>query len=258
MLRRSLSAKRLRSFCLGKYFFEKEKYPCLRTIGVLHSMIFSAMPSPILHISDVCLSYGERHVLCHINQELLSNDFVVLTGPNGGGKTTLLRLIAGLLPPTRGRIERQKGITMGYLPQYRHIDRQFPTTVVDIVRSGLSCRKKVWQPLSAELKGWADEALALFGLSDLASRPISDLSGGQWQRTLLARAFAPKPDLLLLDEPETHLDEASRHELYALLNEVRRQAAIVVVSHDEKEFPAIEGRKIWHVEQGAITLRNEW
>lgn len=116
----------------------------------------------------------------------------------------------------------------------------------------------MWQPLSAELKGWADEALALFGLSDLASRPISDLSGGQWQRTLLARAFAPKPDLLLLDEPETHLDEASRHELYALLNEVRRQAAIVVVSHDEKEFPAIEGRKIWHVEQGAVTLRNEW
>lgn len=110
------------------------------------------MPSPILHISDVCLSYGERHVLCHISQELLNNDFVVLTGPNGGGKTTLLRLIAGLLPPTRGRIERQKGITMGYLPQYRHIDRQFPTTVVDIVRSGLSCRKKVWQPLSAELK----------------------------------------------------------------------------------------------------------
>lgn len=116
----------------------------------------------------------------------------------------------------------------------------------------------MWQPLSAELKGWADEALALFGLSDLASRPISDLSGGQWQRTLLARAFAPKPDLLLLDEPETHLDEASRHELYALLNEVRRQAAIVVVSHDEKEFPAIEGRKIWHVEQGTVTLRNEW
>ncbi|CDE85972.1 zinc ABC superfamily ATP binding cassette transporter ABC protein [Prevotella sp. CAG:891] len=117
------------------------------------------MPSPILHISDVCLSYGERHVLCHISQELLNNDFVVLTGPNGGGKTTLLRLIAGLLPPTRGRIERQKGITMGYLPQYRHIDRQFPTTVVDIVRSGLSCRKKVWQPLSAELKGRADEAV---------------------------------------------------------------------------------------------------
>ncbi len=121
------------------------------------------MPSPILHISDVCLSYGERHVLCHISQELLNNDFVVLTGPNGGGKTTLLRLIAGLLPPTRGRIERQKGITMGYLPQYRHIDRQFPTTVVDIVRSGLSCRKKVWQPLSAELKGWA--ALRAVGLS---------------------------------------------------------------------------------------------
>lgn len=216
------------------------------------------MTSPILHISDVCLSYGERHVLCHISQQLMNNDFVVLTGPNGGGKTTLLRLLAGLLPPTRGRIKRQKGLTLGYLPQYRHIDRQFPTTVRNIVRSGLACRKKLWQPLSTELKLWADEALMLFGLTELADRPISDLSGGQWQRTLLARAFAPKPDLLLLDEPETHLDEGSRHELYALLAEVRKRAAVVVVSHDEKEFPAIAERKIWHVEQGAVTLRDEW
>ena len=87
--------------------------------------------SIILNINDVCLSYGERHVLCHIKECLRSTDFVVLSGPNGGGKTTLLRLIAGLLPPTRGKIERKPHVVVGYLPQYRHIDRQFPTTVAD-------------------------------------------------------------------------------------------------------------------------------
>ena len=91
----------------------------------------------LLHIHDVCLSYGERHVLCHIEQTLCSHDFVVLTGPNGGGKTTLLRLMAGLLQPTAGSITRASGVVTGYLPQYRHIDRQFPATVSHIVAQGL-------------------------------------------------------------------------------------------------------------------------
>lgn len=103
------------------------------------------MPNSLLKINNVCLSYGERHVLCHINETINDTDFIVLTGPNGGGKTTLLRLIAGLLQPTRGTIERKSGTIVGYLPQYRHIDRQFPTTVADIVLSGLSCRKRLWK-----------------------------------------------------------------------------------------------------------------
>lgn len=106
----------------------------------------------VLHIHNVCLSYGERHVLCHIEEIIHRRDFIVLTGPNGGGKTTLLRLIAGLLPPTQGRIERQEGIVVGYLPQYRHIDRQFPTTVKEIVLSGLACRKRLLQPFHSRHK----------------------------------------------------------------------------------------------------------
>lgn len=212
----------------------------------------------VLHIHDVCLSYGERHVLCHIEETIKKYDFIVLTGPNGGGKTTLLRLIAGLLPPTRGRIERRKGVVVGYLPQYRHIDRQFPTTVEEIVLSGLACRKGLLQRFTAEHKAQVKETLRTFHIADLASRPISDLSGGQWQRTLLARAFVSKPDLLLLDEPETHLDEASRSELYDMLRGMAQHCAIVVVSHDEHQFPHIASRRIWHVEDRQVTEREEW
>lgn len=210
------------------------------------------MADCLLKINNVCLSYGERHVLCHINEQINDTDFIVLTGPNGGGKTTLLRLVAGLLQPTRGTIERKEGTIVGYLPQYRHIDRQFPTTVHDIVLSGLSCRKRLWQRFSAEHHAKVDNVLHTFQLDDLSQRPISDLSGGQWQRTLLARAFVSEPDLLLLDEPETHLDEASRTELYDLLAQQNEQRAIVVVSHDEHHFPHITGRRIWHIEEQSV------
>ena len=210
------------------------------------------MNDALLHIQNVCLSYGERHVLCHINECVVPHDCIVLSGPNGGGKTTLLRLMAGLLSPTAGHIERRKGITVGYLPQYRHIDRHFPTTVFDIVRSGLACRKRFWQRYNETHHSRVKEMLHLFHLEDLADRPISDLSGGQWQRTLLARAMVSQPDLLLLDEPETHLDEPSREELYHILRRWSERCAMVVVSHNVDHFPEIAGRRIWHVEERCV------
>ena len=213
----------------------------------------------LLDIKDVCLSYGERHVLCHIFNQVKNHDFIVLTGPNGGGKTTLLRLLAGLLPPTCGSIVRESGVKIGYLPQYRHIDRSFPTTVREIVRSGLSNRTS-WHPFS-RLGQWEtrlEEMMRLFRIEDLAARPISSLSGGQWQRTLLARALVSAPDLLLLDEPETHLDEKTRNEFYDILLQQTQHSAVVTVSHDEKSFPHPVGRRIWHVEDGAVKEREDW
>ena len=217
------------------------------------------MDKLLLDIKDVCLSYGERHVLCHIFNQVKNHDFIVLTGPNGGGKTTLLRLLAGLLPPTCDSIVRESGVKIGYLPQYRHIDRSFPTTVREIVRSGLSNRTS-WHPFS-RLGQWEtrlEEMMRLFRIEDLATRPISSLSGGQWQRTLLARALVSAPDLLLLDEPETHLDEKTRNEFYDILVQQTQHSAVVTVSHDEKSFPHPVGRRIWHVEDGAVKEREDW
>lgn len=222
-------------------------------------MLSSPMDKLLLDIKDVCLSYGERHVLCHIFNQVKNHDFIVLTGPNGGGKTTLLRLLAGLLPPTCGSIVRESGVKIGYLPQYRHIDRSFPTTVREIVRSGLSNRTS-WHPFS-RLGQWEtrlEEMMRLFRIEDLATRPISSLSGGQWQRTLLARALVSAPDLLLLDEPETHLDEKTRNEFYDILVQQTQHSAVVTVSHDEKSFPHPVGRRIWHVEDGAVKEREDW
>lgn len=216
------------------------------------------MNEALIKISDVCLSYGERHVLCHIRNVVNPNDFIVLKGPNGGGKTTLLRLLAGLLPPTRGKIVRQKNIILGYLPQYRHIDRHFPITVYDIVLSGLQCRKRMWEHYTEAHRQMTADTLKRFDLSELSQRPISELSGGQWQRTLLARATVSQPNLLLLDEPETHLDEDSRSELYSYLTELKEQCAIVVVSHDEHHFPRLPECRYWNVDEGNVTESNEW
>ena len=215
-------------------------------------------PKSLLQINDVCLSYGERHVLCHITQCIQSTDFIVLTGPNGGGKTTLLRLVAGLLKPTRGTICRASGTSIGYLPQYRHIDRKFPVRVVDTVLSGLACKNRWLRNFTNEQRQQAYETIRLFGLQDLARAPIAELSGGQWQRTLLARAFVSLPDLLLLDEPETHLDEKFRTLLYQILTQRNRRFATVVVSHDEHHLPRLEGQRIWHVEQQTVQESDSW
>lgn len=203
-----------------------------------------SLMSTLITLSDVSFSYDHRRtILSDISLSIAERDFIVLRGKNGGGKTSLLKIIAGLLSPTSGTIERANALTTGYLPQHRSIDRQFPITVFQTVRSGLQCTLPWWKPFGQSERATTMNILESLNLLELAQRPISSLSGGQWQRTLLARALVSSPQLLLLDEPDTHLDTVTRQELYATLLAEHQQRAIVVVSHDA-HFPLPEGVKI--------------
>lgn len=197
--------------------------------------------STLIRLDDVSLSYDQRRdILSHVSLTIGERDFIVLRGKNGGGKTTLLKVISGLLRPTQGTVERAEGLTTGYLPQHRSIDRQFPITVYQTVRSGLQCQLPWWKPFGKVERLRTEQMLEELNLTELAQRPIDSLSGGQWQRTLLARALVSSPQLLLLDEPDTHLDTTTRNELYSTLLAQHQQRAIVVVSHDA-HFPLPEG-----------------
>ena len=171
------------------------------------------MPDSLIQLQDVSLGYDRQSVLSGVSLTVNPLDFWIFQGPNGGGKTTLLRLLAGLSAPDAGRVLRRPGLRLGYLPQYRSIDRQFPVTVLEVVRSGLANQKSLFRRFSREADRQAMDTLSTLGLDHLATRPIDSLSGGQWQRTLLGRALVSRPELLLLDEPDTHLDAFHRQQL---------------------------------------------
>lgn len=194
--------------------------------------------TPTLVVLDhVWFDYGRRPLIADVSLEVKRGDFVVLSGPNGGGKTTLLRLMTGLLRPQKGWVEMKPGLTVGYLPQKRSIDREFPITVREVVETGLmGAGGSSWPHFrkSAAAKEQIDAVMAQWGLTQLATQPIGALSGGQWQRTLLARAVVSRPTLLVLDEPDTHLDAHYKHLLAELFSERAYDRAVVMVSHDEE------------------------
>lgn len=191
------------------------------------------MNTALLTISQARLCYGAKTVLANVSLTVGERDVLILRGPNGGGKTTLLRLMAGLLQPGEGTVVRRDALRTGYLPQYRSIDRRFPITVGQVVLSGLAGSKPLWRGYNTAERQQAQAVMARLDLEHLAQRPIDALSGGQWQRTLLGRALVSNPDLLLLDEPDTHLDTDTKALLYDTLAEEARHRAIVVVSHDD-------------------------
>jgi zinc transport system ATP-binding protein len=164
-------------------------------------------------------------------------DLVSLIGPNGGGKTTLFRLLLGLLKPSRGTIrifgqapERTR-TRVGYVPQYARFDPRFPISVRDVVTMGRLGALRTGPYRTAD-RAAAMEALEEVGLADLGGRPFSDLSGGQRQRILIARALAAKPELLLLDEPTANVDRTTEARLYDLLRRLNQRLTILMASHD--------------------------
>ena len=186
--------------------------------------------SPIIEIKNLSAGYDNRTVLHNINLTIYERDFLGIIGPNGGGKTTLIKCILGLLKPTTGEILYHScppspseiancqlstvncQLSMGYLPQYSSIDRKFPITVEEVILSGLSSKK----PLA----------------SGMEQRAIGALSGGQLQRALLGRAIISDPQVVILDEPSTYIDKRFEARLYELLAEINKDCAIILVSHD--------------------------
>lgn len=192
----------------------------------------------LIELKDVTAGYDGQAQIKDVSLTIAENDFVGITGPNGGGKTTLLRTMLGLLPPMSGTIAYyQHGrpasrLTFGYLPQYNAIDRDFPITVEETVLTGLSCMKRPWMPFNRRQKEMAELAIRQMGLEQLAAHPIKALSGGQLQRTLMARAIAANPPILVFDEPNTHIDRESEDRLHDMLDRMRADHTIIMVSHD--------------------------
>jgi zinc transport system ATP-binding protein len=194
--------------------------------------------APAIELRGVSFSYGELPVLEDVDLVVEPRDYLALLGPNGGGKTTLLRLVLGLLRPSRGSVrvlgETPEGARgrVGYVPQRVRFDPDFPIRLIDVVRMGRLRRPHMLRPFSARDRAVADRALATVELAGLAERPIGALSGGQVQRALIARALALEPELLLLDEPTASLDERIGKGVWELLADLSRSMTVVVISHD--------------------------
>ena len=192
----------------------------------------------IIDIKNLSFAYSGEIILQDVNLSIEQKDFVAIIGPNGGGKTTLVKLILGLLNPLQGTIKvdgkspREASPSIGYVPQNVHMNHNFPITVMDVVLMGKLDPK---QPLSSRSSSNRMDALAALEHMDMAAyadKKIGMLSGGQRQRVLIARALVTKPKLLLLDEPTASIDTKGRDDLYQLLNELNQKVTVLVVSHD--------------------------
>ena len=191
----------------------------------------------ILEVRHLSMSYERTKVLSDVNFTLCEGEWLSIVGENGSGKTTLLKGIAGLLPPAEGQIEFCGGVTrstIGYLPQQTAIQRDFPACVHEVVMSGCTGRKKVFGFHNAADKARAEAALKELGLEGMLHRPYCDLSAGQQQRVLLARALCATEKLLILDEPVTGLDPLVAAELYECIRHLNKDknVAVIMVSHD--------------------------
>lgn len=189
---------------------------------------------PLVKLSRVAGGYGGKTVIRNVNLEVFPNDFLAIVGPNGGGKTTLVKLMTGLLKPTSGEIEYGLNgqLRIGYLPQYAAVDRKFPISVFETILSGLHGLKSPFRPFTEAHRESVRRTIARMRLEGLEERPVGELSGGQLRRVLLGRALVSAPHVLILDEPNAYIDRRSETGLYTLLNEINGQCAVVMVSHD--------------------------
>ena len=196
------------------------------------------MNKTIIETQNLNFSYGQQPVIRDVNLRIKSGDFMAMIGPNGGGKTTLLKLMLGLLNADSGSIrifgKTPKNVShrIGYVPQDVHVNQNFPISTSDVVLMGKLKPGKGWFRHSKEDRRAALQALEQVGMGKYCDQRIGQLSGGQKQRVFIARALVTDPDILLLDEPTASIDTKGQNEFYALLKELNHKITIIVVSHD--------------------------
>ncbi|HUD20861.1 MAG TPA: metal ABC transporter ATP-binding protein [Candidatus Saccharimonadales bacterium] len=197
----------------------------------------------IFKLENVCFAYGKEEVLHHISLEIQAGSYVGIVGPNGGGKTTILKIMLGLLKPKKGTVELfgmearkfKERERIGYVPQkVTNFDISFPATVEEVVSMGLFAKRGLFHSLTPADHREAHQALEKVDMLQYATRLIGDLSGGQQQRVFIARALASNPEVIILDEPTAGVDEAAQGEFYRLLKRLNRDhgLTLILVSHD--------------------------
>ena len=217
----------------------------------------------IIEIRGLAAGYDGRTVLHDVNLDVYDRDFLGIIGPNGGGKTTLIKCILGLLKPLAGEVRFcRPDLTIGYLPQYNSIDRKFPISVEEVILSGLNIEKPLAARFTDSERERAMRVVKRMGLERLEKRAIGQLSGGQLQRALLGRAIISEPTAIILDEPSTYIDKRFEARLYELLDEINKECAIILVSHDigtvlqqVKSIACVNETLDYHPDTGVTT---EW
>ncbi len=185
----------------------------------------------LVHIRGVSFGYDANPVLRNVDLSVRARDFIGVVGPSGSGKTSLLRLLLGTVRPQRGTVTRRPGVAVAYVPQLETVNWNFPVTVAECVLMARTERRLPWS--SRQERTEVARVLDRLGIGALSGRHIRELSGGQQQRMFIARALLRRPQLLLMDEPTTGVDVASRHDMLHLLGELNDEGmAILLTTHD--------------------------
>ncbi len=220
------------------------------------------MTKPAIHIENLTVNYGQTPAIADVCLDVAEGEYLGIIGPNGGGKSTLLKAILGLVPVASGAVSvfgRHPGDTrgaVGYVPQFADLDKHFPITVEEVALTGRLPRGlSPFFSYSKQDKDIVRRLLQKVGIETLAPRRICDLSGGEFQKMLIARALAVEPKLLLLDEPTASVDAVSREHIFSLLADLNKDMTIVLVTHDllaissqVRKLACLNGQLVYHGE----------
>ena len=222
--------------------------------------------SPVFEVKNLFFTANEQKILEDITLTILPGDYCAIIGPNGGGKTTLIRLLLGLEKPTQGRIELfgqqlsrfKRWYKVGYVPQRAsQLDQNFPATVLEVVKMGRIAQQGLFSRATQADKEAIEEAMVKMDVLDIQHKLVGELSGGQRQRVMIARALASKPEVLILDEPNTGVDVISQKRFYKLLKELNEEEkmTIIFITHDIGVIADDIGR-LFTVNQTLLTCNN--